>query len=262
MNANEKSESDLTTAEMWNELYRQTTDKDDIFQYVKSNAIYRQTAKFIEANRDYFLDADIVELGCGDSQWLPYFHKRFNCRIAGVDYSEVGIEKAGRRLQRYNVRGELFHATIEDFARSSTVKYGAVVSFGLLEHFADRAAIYEASVRLLKDRGVFFAMVPNLDSLNLFWANRANHKLMTWHISTPMVDVVRELKSNGFEVLRAGYVGGPRLFAESEIENPIVDFILTGARKAFNGCGEVISRFMSINGRSISPYYCVTAQLR
>jgi len=252
--------NELTTQELWEAFYVSGTKKD-IFKDVKVNAVYRETAKFLNKHRNYFQDKSVIEFGCGDSQWLPYLSKTFNCKVSGVDYTEIGIQMAKKKLDFYKIEGELFHDNIVNFASNTKNKYDVVVSFGLLEHFHDRDDIYKSAVKISGEHGIFFALVPNLEYINLWWAQKFNKKLMSWHTSTPMTDVLQELRNNKFKVIACNYIGGLRLFAETNLENVFLQSILFVARKLINGLGEFISRLIPFNNRVISPYYCVLAEL-
>src|SRR5258708_2054251 len=54
-----------------------------------SNYDNRQTHEFISRNltKESTSNKAIIELGCGNSAWLPYFAKEFNLKVCGLDYT-------------------------------------------------------------------------------------------------------------------------------------------------------------------------------
>ena len=40
----------------------------------------------------------ILEIGCGNSTWLPYLAKKTGAQVAGIDYSEEGCALVQNRL--------------------------------------------------------------------------------------------------------------------------------------------------------------------
>ena len=66
---------------------------------------------------------NLVEIGCAQSKWLPYFAKVHNLSVAGLDYSEIGCARARALLRHAECRGDIFQADIFDtplsFVRAS-----------------------------------------------------------------------------------------------------------------------------------------------
>jgi len=107
----------------------------------------------------------LLELGCAQSRWLPYFAREFGFSITGLDYSPIGCEMARSVLAGSGVAGEIVCA---DFFAPPDVLRGAfdvVVSFGVAEHFDDTAACIRAFASFLKPGGLLFTNIPNMCGL-------------------------------------------------------------------------------------------------
>ena len=56
----------------------------------------------------------LLEIGCGNSVWLPYFRKEHGFTIDGLDYSPVGCEGERRILEREKLEGTIHCADLFD----------------------------------------------------------------------------------------------------------------------------------------------------
>lgn len=103
----------------------------------------------------------LLEIGCAQSRWLPYFAKEWGCRVAGLDYSELGCAQSRALLAREGVAGEIYH---QDLFRPEPHQLGAfdlVFSNGVVEHFEDTAATLRQMAAYLRPGGVMVTIVPN-----------------------------------------------------------------------------------------------------
>lgn len=127
----------------------------------------------------------ILEVGCGNSHWLPYLGKRFDARVEGIDYSPIGCEQARAQLRANNVEGEIHCADLFASAEAFAERFDFVYSLGLVEHFDDLDRVLTCMARLVKPGGMLFTEVPNLGSIHglLSWiyqpAVLAKHQIIT-----------------------------------------------------------------------------------
>src|SRR5215207_3239913 len=45
----------------------------------------------------------LLEVGCANSSWLPYFSQQFGFKIHGLDYSEIGCEQSRNILSNAGI---------------------------------------------------------------------------------------------------------------------------------------------------------------
>lgn len=104
----------------------------------------------------------LLEIGCANSGWLPYFAKSFGFAIQGLDYSDVGCEKEREILKREDVSGSVVCADM--FAPPSEMlrAFDVVVSFGVAEHFVDTNRCIEAIASFAKPGGLVITTIPNM----------------------------------------------------------------------------------------------------
>jgi SAM-dependent methyltransferase len=130
----------------------------------------------------------LLEVGCAQSAWLPYFKKHFGFYIEGIDYSEIGCEQAKQLLAREGVKGEIVCGDFfvpPDFMIES---FDVVISFGVVEHFPETALCIKALSRFLKSGGLLITTIPNMLGLNGFLQKILNR---------PVFDIHVPLSSNG-----------------------------------------------------------------
>lgn len=104
----------------------------------------------------------LLEAGCAQSAWLPYFAQEFGCAVAGIDYSPTGCERARLVLAAAGVDGDIVLGNFLEPPAAMLGSFDAVVSFGVIEHFEDTAGVVRALARFLKPGGVLVATVPNM----------------------------------------------------------------------------------------------------
>lgn len=117
-------------------------------------------SKLLETNMK---NKRILEIGAGDSAWLPYLAKQFpSSQFVGVDYTESGCTLLSERAHRAGANVEVIH---EDMFVESSQLHGTfdiAISFGVVEHFDDLGHVLAAKKRYLKHGGVMFTLIPNM----------------------------------------------------------------------------------------------------
>jgi len=150
----------------------------------------------------------ILEIGAGDSIWLPYLAKRFSSsHFVGIDYSESGCTLLSERASRECVNIEIIH---EDMFVENSLLHGSfdiIISFGVVEHFDDLGIVLAAQRRYLKLGGVMFTLIPNmagaLGSLVHLW----NHEVYDKHNPHDWASFLRGHQQAGLDVISGGYLG-------------------------------------------------------
>ena len=64
--------------------------------------LFSRTFEGIETKR-----IKILEIGCGNSAWLPYFNKYWGMEVSGLDYSDEGCRKSKSILENAGVVGDI-----------------------------------------------------------------------------------------------------------------------------------------------------------
>jgi len=107
----------------------------------------------------------LLEVGCANSSWLPYFSQQFGFKIFGLDYSEIGCEESRKILLNAGVQGDVVCADFFSPPASLMGAFDVVVTFGVVEHFADTQSCIDALSRFLKPGGLLVTIIPNMVGL-------------------------------------------------------------------------------------------------
>jgi SAM-dependent methyltransferase len=103
----------------------------------------------------------LLEIGCAQSRWLPYFAREWGYTVAGLDYSELGCAQSRALLIREGVRGSIYHQDMFLPASHQLEDFDLVLSNGVVEHFEDTAAVLAQMAAYLKPGGQVLTIVPN-----------------------------------------------------------------------------------------------------
>jgi 2-polyprenyl-3-methyl-5-hydroxy-6-metoxy-1,4-benzoquinol methylase len=180
----------------------------------------------------------LVEIGCAQSKWLPYFAQVHGLNVAGVDYSELGCIRARELLKMANCEGEIVQADMFSPPERLKAHFDIVVSMGLVEHFPDTAAAIAACAAFAKYGGLIVTLVPNLAGaigLAQRWLDRA---IYDYHVPLSETALRIAHERNGLSILRSGYlmsanfavINHPNI--KSPIINKLVRAFLVGATGA------------------------------
>jgi SAM-dependent methyltransferase len=202
----------------------------------------------------------VAELGCGSSAFLPRMGEATGARVAGTDFSSEGLERTRGGLRQLGLDDSgLALAAIADYVPEHENEFDVVVSFGLVEHFADLYAIVADHFRCAKAGGIVCIAAPNLSRVNLAWVKATAPSLLDWHRPIDAAEVAHVVGSCGGTDLKIEYRGGLRLFA-----HPDRSVTARVVRKCVNAIGEASYRAASgsvqrVAGAWFSPFFVVAA---
>ena len=209
-----KPDVDLAGHAYWEEVWERTGQHSvgqfSYFHHALAQLFHRHAPR----------GAQVCEVGCADSAWIPYFIER-GMRVSGIDYSEKGVARLQRALERRGLSAKLIAADMLDPAARPTAANDLVFSLGLVEHFRDPIAILRPMRDLLRDGGVLVTVVPNLLGLWGFLEGRLAPEVLAVHVrySPPELDAIH--RQAGFEpVETAQHFGtfGPLMLNVPSIE--------------------------------------------
>lgn len=152
----------------------------------------------------------VLEIGAGDSQWLPYFAKNYpNSRFAGLDYSKAGCERLAERAAAIcrTTTIDIFHQDM--FALESTLhgKFDLVMSFGVVEHFTELSVALLAKKKYLKDQGLMFSLIPNMAGSIGYLTKLFNREIYGMHNPHDWNSFLEGHRKSGLTVISGGYLG-------------------------------------------------------
>ena len=149
-----------------------------------------------------------VEIGCGTSQWLPYFCREFGFAVSGVDYSPTGCANSEEILRRAGLSGDIWEGDLFSPPPQWKSRFDVVGSFGLVEHFADTGAAVAACAAYLRPGGCMITLVPTMRGLFGLAYRIANRAVYDTHIPLDTEALKRAHQHAGLEVTSCDYLLG------------------------------------------------------
>jgi SAM-dependent methyltransferase len=149
--------------------------------------------------------ASLIEIGCGRSQLLPYFATHFGLRVAGLDYSTVGCDKARRILERERIPGEIFCGDLWTFDAFPKPGYDVVFSFGLVEHFENTSGVVRGLARFARPGGAVLTLIPNMRGTVGALQRALSREIYDIHVPLSAVDLARAHTEAGLSLQSSGY---------------------------------------------------------
>lgn len=162
-------------------------------------------SKLLETNLN---NKRILEIGAGDSVWLPYLAKKFpSSQLVGIDYTENGCALLAERAHRDDAPIKVIH---EDMFVEDSHFHGSfdiAISFGVVEHFDNLGHTLKAKSKYLSKGGVMFTLIPNMAGVLGKLTRRWNHEVYEKHNPHDWPSFLLGHQQAGLEVLSGGYLG-------------------------------------------------------
>jgi 2-polyprenyl-3-methyl-5-hydroxy-6-metoxy-1,4-benzoquinol methylase len=193
----------LSKKEYWDEVLSQAKlpriIDDNIYNY-------RVTIDFIHPVLKELPQAHLLEIGAGSSAWLPYFHKKYNLSVSGLDYSEIGCKLLEENLKLLHVPfGDIIHDDI--FKWNSDKKYDIIFSYGVIEHFSQPEEILKICFDHLNPGGKIITLVPNLQGIVGFITKTILPDIYKIHKVISLTELRKMHLTLGFSEIKSNYVG-------------------------------------------------------
>lgn len=148
----------------------------------------------------------LIEVGCANSVWLPYFAHEHNCSIVGLDYSEIGCASARAILASADLKGDVILADLWNLPEELVGAFDVVFTYGLVEHFEPTEDALLALSRLLKPGGKMITIVPNLSGWLGTVQRILNRTVFDIHVAMGLDDLDAAHEKVGLMVRRSEYL--------------------------------------------------------
>jgi len=202
--ASPRSAGDLAGREFWE---RNWAGKRMYGQYNPGNYTHRRYDAFFRRQLAGAAGRTLLEVGCAQSSWLPYFHRAHGLRVAGIDYSPTGCDMARRLLEAADVPGDIRERDL--FAENPDLEETAdyLFSLGFIEHFEDPVDALRRMRRILKPGGTILTIVPNFAGWLGAVQKFVHPEVYRMHIILDLSGLGRIHRQAGFAEVEAGYLG-------------------------------------------------------
>jgi SAM-dependent methyltransferase len=199
-----QSVTDLATREHWDAEWAKVR-KPLAFGRVWPD---RVLADYIQRHLGVLQGKRLIELGAGNSRYLPGLAMRFGVLVSGLDYSAVGADLARRNLAEAGVEAEVVVADLFDPPVGWQGRFDYVMTFGVVEHFDDTAAVIRAAARYLAPRGRMLTLIPNMRGIPGVLTRWMSHDLYERHVPMTADQLARAHQDAGLVVERLDYAVG------------------------------------------------------
>lgn len=202
----------ITTAQYWDDAWNGLELPDPIEPdgTAPINHLHRQLHReFADQFRQRVGPGSrLVEIGCGASQWLPYFHRTFGFEVSGIDYSPEGIRRVEHILARSGTPATVVEADMFAPPDRFVEAFDVVVSFGVVEHFTDTADAIRACARFLRPGGLMITEVPTMSGLYGLAYKTLRPAIYAKHVPQTRERLAAAHERAGLRVLRSTYLLG------------------------------------------------------
>lgn len=147
----------------------------------------------------------LLEIGCAQSAFLPYFAKYFGFEVCGLDRSQHGCERAEAMLRQENVSGRVYCSDLFCPPPDLLGAFDVLFSLGVVEHFEPTSNCLRAMARLLKPGGRMITVIPNLLGINGKLQKVLNRSVFDIHVLMNRDDLARAHEQAGLEVESCEY---------------------------------------------------------
>lgn len=167
---------------------------------------YYVTMKYIDSILSAANKRTFLEIGCGSSGWLPYFAKKYNYLVSGLDYSEIGCQIAKENLKMFGITCD--EIICEDILQwKSNKRYDVIFTYGVIEHFKDPGIVLKIIYEHLNSEGIAITVVPNLQGIIRVLFKLFAKDIYDTHIVISK-GILKEIHEKiGFQNIKTDYVG-------------------------------------------------------
>lgn len=151
----------------------------------------------------------VLEIGCGQSRWLPYLAEQIGCRVAGIDIESYAAELARANLAGAGHTGDIYCRDAFDLVQNADLfgQFDFIYSTGVMEHFDDASSRLAILAHYLKPGGRLLTTVPNLQGVNWYLQRLASLERLNMHVIYDAERLIAIHRQAGLDIRAAGYVG-------------------------------------------------------
>jgi 2-polyprenyl-3-methyl-5-hydroxy-6-metoxy-1,4-benzoquinol methylase len=148
-----------------------------------------------------------IEIGCGNSMWLPFLARDFGWSVSGLDYTDIGCETARTNLREAGTSGQIWHRNLFEENADLSSRFDIVYSGGLVEHFDDPVPVIRRMAELLAPGGIMVTTVPNFKTIAIVVQRIVGPKMLAAHRLIDREELRRFHEEAGLATLSAEYAG-------------------------------------------------------
>ncbi len=167
---------------------------------------YSPIKSVLKKHLKYNNNLELIEIGCGNSYWLPWFSKEYSYHINGIDTSIKGCHLAEERLNNAKCSGNIVCEDFFNYYNKMTSKYDILISMGFIEHFEDTNTILKLFKKYLKENSFLITSCPNTRSIIFQIQKFINRKIYNDHIKIDLDNLIKMHNINNYNIVYYSYL--------------------------------------------------------
>jgi 2-polyprenyl-3-methyl-5-hydroxy-6-metoxy-1,4-benzoquinol methylase len=180
-------------------------DFEDVYlQYFDANATDQKNFNLLLSRLEKTLDlfkSKILDIGCGSGKFVNYLSERkIDC---------YGVEPSQPLYNKY-LKGDnkFYNSTIDDFSKSSNIKFDVITLLDVLEHIEYPSAFIDHIIQLQAPNGYLIIEIPLYGSWLSKISGKNWHFFNKYHLSyftkSRLISLMNE---KGYELVLSSYRG-------------------------------------------------------
>jgi cyclopropane fatty-acyl-phospholipid synthase-like methyltransferase len=194
--------TDIATPEHW-DAYWTRSKPPRPFGTRRADRVLRD---FIGAHLQPRPAQRFLEVGAGNSPYLPAFARTFGYQVAGLDYSPLGVDMARRNLASTGVDGDVIEADLFDPPSGWEGAFDVVFTMGVVEHFRPTVDAVRACARYLAPNGRMLTVIPNMHGFPGAATRWLSRELYEGHVAMTPNELAAAHAEAGLQVQCASYL--------------------------------------------------------
>lgn len=206
-----KNSGDLATKEYWDSIYDQPATGNSMHRgfYWKPFSYGDKLIELIIASTiEKYKPNTVLEIGCGNSNWLPYIAQKWDVTVYGIDYSQAGCNLVIRKLVRKEDKNNIFCIDFFDQEAMRCIpKVDFIYSLGVVEHFSNTEEVIKIFSSLLNPDGILLTEVPNITGIYKWILQAYQPKIYKKHKALTNSELKKVYEKNNFKIVKEGKLG-------------------------------------------------------
>ena len=147
----------------------------------------------------------ILEIGCANSIWLPYFAREYGFKVFGLDYSDIGCKLTEEILNKEGIRGKIICDNFLEPKINLYEQFDVVFSNGVVEHFNDTQLVMAKIASFAKEGGKIITLIPNIVGIIGYIQKHFDRNIFDKHVPLTPHDLKQASEKVGLSVAKCSY---------------------------------------------------------
>jgi SAM-dependent methyltransferase len=254
---------DRTTVDYWNRFWsdsrlpRAIQVDGSALRHTVDRAYYEALQPFVRPANG----ARLIEIGCGNSAWLPFFSNKLCAEVSGLDYSDLACQRAKTFLHVSGVSGEIRCGDFREAPEDWCNRFDVVYTNGLVEHFDDTALTLRQIARYAKPGGRLVTFIPNMLGLNGWLQKQLGQETFRTHRALTSDTLRSAHQQAGLSVLDCRYLLPLNLLVVNPDLSGILKRGFMAATMALTAAGWSLDRIVRLpRSSTMAPYVFCCAE--